>query len=145
MSSSNTPVTVWESLASTQAVAGGIPYIDPISLQPDVDVAGMQYDPTDQSSKFLKPEVNSEDAAAAGNVTINKAKGSVLLAAAAQEVTLTNSFIETTSLILCQILSDDTTSKSVVVHTIVAGSCKIKLNAAATAQVKVGFLVIRAR
>lgn len=51
----STPVTVWESLQTQgQAVAKGVAYIDPDTLQPNVDVPDFTYDP---ATKIFKPKI----------------------------------------------------------------------------------------
>jgi hypothetical protein len=50
-----TPVTVWESLQTQgQVVAAGIPYIDPNTLQPALDVDGLAYNSTTQELQIKK-------------------------------------------------------------------------------------------
>lgn len=139
-------ITVWESL-QTQGipVAKAIIWIDETTLQPTVDVDGISYDYTTQEFRIKAIAIEQEVAGAAGNAIINKSTGVAKIAAAAQEVTITNSKVEADSLVIPYLQSDDATAKSVIAHTIVAGSFKLKLNAAATAQVNVGFFVIRAK
>jgi len=76
-----------------------------------------------------------------GNQTINKAAGTVNFAAAASSLTVTNSLVTTSSTIYCAVRTNDTTAiiKNVVPG---SGSFVITLNAAATAETSVGFLVI---
>jgi hypothetical protein len=76
-----------------------------------------------------------------GNQTINLPSGSVNFAAAATSITVTNSLATTTSHIFCTIETNDATAtiKNVVRA---SGSFTINLNAAATAETRVGFLVI---
>jgi hypothetical protein len=76
-----------------------------------------------------------------GSQTINQPSGSVNFAAAATSIVVTNSFATATSHIFCTIETNDATAtiKNVVRA---AGSFTINLNAAATAETRVGFLVI---
>jgi hypothetical protein len=142
----STPVTVWESLQiQGTPVADGVVFIDPDTLQPDVDPAGLSYDQETQETGVKKLAVELEVAAGAGNSTINKMAGVAKIAAAAQEVTITNDRCEIDSLVIPFLQTDDTTAKSVIAHTIAAGSFKLKLNAAATAQVSVGFMILRSK
>ncbi len=77
-----------------------------------------------------------------GAQTINKPTGSVNFAASAQTLVVTNSLVTTSSLIFLTINTDDATAKSAIISAQSAGSFTIKLNVAATAETKVGFLVI---
>jgi hypothetical protein len=139
-------VTVWESLATQGTVVDkGVLFIDEDTDQPTLDVDGLSYDKTTQEFRIKKLALEQEVAAAAGNVTINKSTGAAKIAAAAQEVTVTNDRCEADSLIIPFLQSDDVTAKSVIAHTIAAGSFKLKLNAAATAEVRVGFIILRAK
>lgn len=139
-------ITVWESL-QTQGipVAKAVVFIDETNLQPTVDVDGISYDATTQEFRIRGLAIEQEVAGAAGNVIINRSSGIAKIAAAAQEITVTNSKVESDSLVQPFLQSDDATAKSVVAHTVAAGSFKLKLNAAATAEVRVGFLVIGAK
>lgn len=79
-------------------------------------------------------------AATTGNQTINKPAGTVNFAAGATTLTVTNSTVSATSIIFCTIQNQDTTATSCFV-TKGAGSFQVRLNAAATAETSVGFLV----
>lgn len=139
-----TPVTVWESLQTQgEAVAGAIPYIDPTTLQPDVDDAGMHYDLTNQEAGFKKIATEMSVAGASGNIALNTAAGQVQFAAAAQSLVLTNDRIEADSIIFCTIATDDATAFAAKAIIAVAGAATIKLNAAATGVTKVNFWVLR--
>lgn len=139
-------VTVWETLdTGGTPTAKSVPFIDPATFQPTVDQDGLSYDKDTQEFRAKKVALEQEVAGAAGNVTINKSTGIAKIAAAAQEITVTNDRVELDSLVVPFLQSDDATAKSVVAHTIVAGSFKLKLNAAATAETKVGFIVLRAK
>lgn len=75
-----------------------------------------------------------------GNQTINKGAGTVNFAASATSLVVTNSLVSTSSLVFCTIRTNDTTA---VIKNVVpaAGSFTITLNAAATAETSVGFIV----
>jgi len=134
--------TVWADLASPDAPTGAVPYIDE-DQEPAVDVLNLFYDSV---QKMLSVKngiaVDYTHASSAGAQTINKAAGSVKFAAAAQTLVVTNSLANVSSLILPSVLSDDTTAKSVVVSARAAGNFTLKLNAAATAETVVGFLLL---
>jgi hypothetical protein len=75
-----------------------------------------------------------------GNQTINKPSGTVNIAAAGTDVTVTNNLVTTSSIVMAVVRTNDTTAyiKNVVPS---AGSFVIKLGAAATAEVSIGFIV----
>lgn len=75
-----------------------------------------------------------------GDQTINKVSGSVNFAAAAQTITVTNSLVTTSSVIMATVATDDTTAKSCIAVP-GTGSFVLKLNAAATAETRVQFLI----
>lgn len=142
--SAATPVTVWQSLESQGTpVAGAVPFIDPITLQPAVDDAGMHYDLTNQEFSAKKLAVEQSIAGASGNIILNTVAGQVQFAAAAQTLTLTNDRIEADSIIFCTVATDDATAFAAKGIVIAAGSATIKLNAAATGITKVNFWVLR--
>lgn len=76
-----------------------------------------------------------------GAVTMNKPAGRVIVAAAATSIVVTNSLVTANSIILVTIAQNDSTAviKNVVAA---AGSFTITLNAAATANTAVNFLVV---
>lgn len=76
-----------------------------------------------------------------GNQTINKASGTVNIAAAGTTVTVTNSLVTASSIVYAVIRTNDATAtiKNVVPA---AGSFTINLGAAATAETSIGFFVI---
>lgn len=76
-----------------------------------------------------------------GDQVINKPSGTVNIAAAGTSVVVTNSLVTTSSLIFPTIRTNDTTAKSAVIVPS-SGSFTIYLNAAATAEVSIGFLII---
>jgi len=75
-----------------------------------------------------------------GNQTINKPSGTVNIAAAGTNVTVTNSLVSTSSIVVAVVRTNDTTAyiKNVVPS---AGSFIITLGAAATSEVSIGFIV----
>lgn len=75
-----------------------------------------------------------------GNQVINEPTGTVNFAAAATAITVTNSLVSATSIVLAVVRTNDSTAiiKNVVPG---AGSFIITLNAAATAETSVGFVV----
>lgn len=75
-----------------------------------------------------------------GAQTINKPIGSVNFAAGATSLVVTNSLVTTSSLVFCQIMTNDATATSTQVVA-GSGSFTIYLNAAATAETKVAFEV----
>lgn len=75
-----------------------------------------------------------------GNQTINKSSGTVNFAAAATSLTVTNSLVTANSIVIPVIMTVDTTAKSAVIVP-GSGSFVITLNAAATAETKVGWVV----
>lgn len=141
---SATPVTVWESL-QTQGVAvqGAIVFIDPDTLQPTLDDSGLHYDVTNQEFQAKKIATDISLAGVNGDVTLNASVAQVSFAAAAQTLTLTNSYIEADSLLICTVATDDLTAFAAKGIVTAAGTATIKLNAAATGVTKVNILVVR--
>jgi len=76
-----------------------------------------------------------------GARTINKAAGSVNLAASATSLVVTNSLVTTNSVIMVTVTSNDTTAKTCSAVA-AAGSFTIRPNAAPGAETRVDFLVI---
>jgi hypothetical protein len=76
-----------------------------------------------------------------GAQTINKVSGSVNFAAAATSLVVTNNKVVAGSIIICTVMTNDSTLKSVQAVP-ASGSFTIYANAAATAETKVAFLVI---
>lgn len=76
-----------------------------------------------------------------GAQTINKTSGSVNFAAAAASLVITNSYVATTSIILCTVGTNDATMKSCQAVA-AAGSFTIYPDANPTAETRVNFLVI---
>jgi hypothetical protein len=81
------------------------------------------------------------NAGTTGAQTINKSAGSVNFAAAATSLVVTNNLVTATSIVLATIQTDDATATSVKAIP-ASGSFTLKLDAAATAETKVAFLVI---
>lgn len=140
-----TPTNVWSGLSVTQAVAEGIPYIDPDSLQPNVDPAGLSYDKTLQETRIKKLAVEQAIAGVSGNIVLNAISGQVQLAAGAQSLVLTNDRIEADSILLCTIATDDATAFAAKGIVTAAGLATIKANALTTGITKINFLVLRAK
>lgn len=88
-----------------------------------------------QVSKTITPALTT------GNQTINKTGGSIRIAAAGSSVVLTNSLITVNSVLGCWLSSNDTTAKSVA-YVLGAGSVTFYLNAAATAELEIRWLVV---
>ncbi len=76
-----------------------------------------------------------------GAQTISKPSGSVNFAAAATTLVVTNTLVTTSSHVIAWVETADTTAKSCSTQ-VASGSFTITLNAAATAETRVGFLVI---
>lgn len=76
-----------------------------------------------------------------GAQTINKPSGTVNFAAGATTLVVTDNLVTTDSIISCVVMANDATAiiKNVVPA---SGSFTIRLNAAATAETKVGFIVV---
>jgi len=79
--------------------------------------------------------------ATTGNQTINKACGTVNIAAAGTTITVTNSIVTTQSIIFVSVSTNDTTAliKNVVAS---AGSFVITMNAAVTAETRINWMVV---
>lgn len=93
----------------------------------------------DDTGKITVPTTVTA-AGTTGAQTINKPSGTVNFLAAATTLVVTNSLVTVNSLIFCTIRTDDVSAllKNVVAA---AGSFTITLNAAATAETSVGFIV----
>jgi hypothetical protein len=76
-----------------------------------------------------------------GNQTINKPTGTVNIAAAGSTVTVTNSTCTANSIVYAVLRTNDATATGIKSVVPSAGSFVITLNAAATAEVSVGFIV----
>ncbi len=75
-----------------------------------------------------------------GNQTIDEPAGTINIAAAGTSVVLTNNLITVNSIVIPVLRTNDTTAKSVAAVA-AAGTCTFYLNAAATAEVSIGFIV----
>jgi len=75
-----------------------------------------------------------------GNQTINKALGSVNIAAGGSSITVTNSLVDANSCVFCQIATNDTTA---IIKNVVASSGQfvIRTTAAVTAETRINFRV----
>jgi hypothetical protein len=89
----------------------------------------------------LKVPGTLTSAGTTGNQTINKQTGTIRIAATGTTVTLTDSLITTSSIVLATLQTNDTTAKSVVAVP-GSGSCVFTLNAASTGEVAIGFMVL---
>lgn len=103
------------------------------------------YTPTERfrikkTGQFIIPATNTATGTT-GDRTINQPAGSVNFAAGATSITVTDSFVTTSSLIFLQVYGTDATAKSATV-TVSSGAFIITLNAAATAETKVAFKII---
>ena len=89
----------------------------------------------------LSTEATTTAAGTTGAQTINKLSGSVNFAAGASSLIVTNSLCTANTYIFCTVMTNDTTA---VIKNVVAtsGSFTIRLNAAATAETKVAFILI---
>lgn len=135
---------VWVALATPNSPADAVPFIDETQLVPTVDAVNFKWL---QQLLYLYIaggfKTDYAIAGAAGNVVINKASGVGKIAAGQQTIVVTDSVCkDANTMVIPFLLSDDVTAKSVVAVAGV-GSFTLKLNAAATAQVLVGFLVLR--
>lgn len=88
----------------------------------------------------FRPTKTVTAAGTTGAQTINKTTGTVNFAAGATTLVVTNSFASTSSVILVTVYGTDATATSARV-TKASGSFTITLNAAATAETAVGFMV----
>lgn len=76
-----------------------------------------------------------------GNRTINKPAGTVNIAAAGSSVTVTNSLVTSSSIVYAVLRTNDSSATGIKSVVPSSGSFIITLNAAATAEVSVGFIV----
>lgn len=106
----------------------------------DAQVAGTSYFNIDNKGKITQSATITAGGTT-GAQTINKPAGSVNFAAAATTLVVTNSLVSTSSLVMVTVYGTDATATSARV-TLASGSFTITLNAAATAETKVGFWVI---
>lgn len=123
---------------TAQITAGG--NVDGFVYDPAVtSIAGTHNAFKSTSGGFSLPTTVTT-AGTTGNQTINKMTGTVNFAAAATALTVTNSLVTANSLVFCEVRTNDATAiiKNVVPG---SGSFVITLNAAATAETSVGFIV----
>lgn len=135
---------VWVSLAAPNPATGGVPYINSVDQTPSIDVLNLKWD---QVLFYLYMangfKTDYTIAPAAGAVQINKASGVGKIAIGQTTIVVTNSLVKDANTIVIPFLLDnDATAKSVVAVA-AAGQVTLVLNAAATALVRVGFLVLR--
>jgi ethanolamine utilization microcompartment shell protein EutS len=76
-----------------------------------------------------------------GNQTINKAAGRVNIAVSGTTVTVTNNLVTANSHVYAWLVTDDATATGIKSVVPGSGSFVINLNAAATAEVAIGFVV----
>lgn len=94
------------------------------------------------SASYVEMDSTITASGTTGNQTINKVAGSVNFAASAlSEITVTNSFVTTNSVIIATVATNDPTMKSVSVVA-AAGEFKIFFDASPTNETRVNFLVI---
>jgi len=105
------------------------------------NLGGLAYQGRRISIESLNADKVITAAGTTGNQTINAIAGTVNFAAAATTITVTNSYCATTSIILHNTRTNDTTAtvKNIVPG---AGSFVITLTAAATAETSVGFFIV---
>lgn len=101
--------------------------------------AGVDVYRVDQNGKVVQDATNTAGGTT-GARTINKPTGTVNFAAGASSLVVTNSLVSTASIVLAVIRTNDTTAliKNVVPA---SGSFTITLNATASAETSVGFIV----
>ena len=98
---------------------------------------------TPASGKFSSLAASFTDSSGTpGNVTNNSPRGLVAIAAAATAVTVTNSLVTATSLVLCQLQTADGTLTNINSVVPSAGAFTVTGNAAATGITKVAFFVV---
>lgn len=76
-----------------------------------------------------------------GNQTINKPAGSVNIAAGQSSVTVTNSVVTANSIVMTVLMTNDATARDGMAVVVSSGSFVITLDAATTAECKIGFIV----
>ncbi len=92
------------------------------------------------TNAYILPTTNTAPGTT-GAQTINKARGKANFSAGTSTLVVTNSSVTTASLVQIQIEGNGATAKSATV-TLSSGSFTIILNANATAETKVSFLII---
>lgn len=109
-------------------------------VRPNVDGSHDLGDATHRWKSFYVDRTITA-AATTGAQTIHKSSGSVNFAAAATSLVVTNNLVTTSSLVIATVQTNDATAHSVKA-VVAAGSFTLTLNAAATAETKVAFLVL---
>lgn len=146
---SNGAGTLWKFIDSTgtgTGVSGGFEFdVHPASTTGSTQNAAVSALAID-STKLATfggdyKTTNFTNAGSTGSVTINSRVGSVQLAAAQTSLTVTNSTVTATSIIVCSMLSADTTAKSAACVP-GSGSFVVTANAAATSTTVIAFHVL---
>lgn len=133
-------VAVGEFWDSTQSPAAGDGYIFT-----SVGGLGIWSNQINLDTLNIVTSLSAEATVTAGGTTgaqvINKLSGSVNFAAGASSLIVTNSLCTADTFIFCTVLTNDTTA---IIKNVVAtsGSFTIRLNAAATGETKVAFLLV---
>ncbi len=83
----------------------------------------------------------TDDSANTGNRTVNKPAGINAFAALGTAVTITNSFVKTTSIVLCVLQTVDASLVSIASVVPASGSFTVTGGAAATGTTKFGWMV----
>ena len=122
---------------SATGIGGSVPALIPANAA----VGGATLGYAAYGFKQLYIDYTMTAAAATGNKTINKAAGSIRIAAAGTTVTLTNSLITANTIVNCYLGTSDATAKSVV-NVAAAGSTVFTLNAATTAEVEIRWSLV---
>lgn len=94
------------------------------------------------NSGYSKLVLDFTASATAGNQTINKTAGSFKIAAGASSATITNSYVTSNSVVIAVLQTTDATATYCSRTVPTAGGFTVYLNANATAEVTIGFLVI---
>lgn len=128
----------WVSAGSAAGGTFQVGFIKDSNTQVGVYSAGPVY--ADLKVRTYLADATITAGGTTGAQTINKSLGAVNFAAGATSLVVTNSIVTTSSIIFCTIRTNDSTAaiKNVVPT---AGSFTINLNAAATAETSVGFIV----
>lgn len=96
----------------------------------------------DSTHGFKRLYIDFTNTATVGNVTINKASGTVNMAALGTTLTLTNSLIATTSRVMLTLASNPGANVGDIFCVLAAGSCTITCAVAVVNQTKIAFQVI---
>lgn len=136
-SGSNNTIIGYNASASASTVSNEITLGNGSITNFRVPGVGFQFDTTDG---LIVPKTVTAGGTT-GAQTINKTAGTVNFAAAATSLVVTNSFVDTNSIIIATVGTDDITMKSVAVVA-GAGSFTLYANAAATAETRVNWFVV---